>query len=980
MKRKVWILYVTISLLAMNGIAKEIKTGPTLADLPDAELPSKIVQEARAVNINRVVEDYRRALAITSDPQIRQHILVRLANLEITRSEQNQLASTTLEKFYDTPIAQYNELITAYKNEPDAAVAAADVLYYQLAKAYALDGRDIEATATLDSLADSFPESEYWNEAQFRRAEKAFSESKYAQAEALYKDASNGQNAAINENARYMQGWSQYKRGNYIDAIDTFDQLLKNHLGAAKTPEEAVPVLAALTPAARSMVDDALRVMSFSFANLDGAQSISEFQNNSGQSSYQYLFYSHLGSLYLEQERYQDSADTFLLFVKNNPNVNMAPEFSIRTIEVYEKGNFPSLVLPAKQEFVKHYGITGEYWRTRASVKENNILSISAMENLHLYITELAQYEHARAQGLLAKVNSPEEGVIAATDADVKEAFDAAAQWYKEFIQTFPNDERIGEMTFLMAEAFNQSEQLLLALNAYETVAFKQQDTQYGADAGYSTVLLTNGLMQQAEQQDRAAGITKADNNYQAVSAAWLLQQRKIENSLRFSELYSNDSRAVTVLAETAPTLLQLGELEQAALVAEKILAWQPVPEGSLQYSAWLVLGHSRFDRSMFSQAETAYWEVLTLHPTQKVESRGLTEKELRERIAASIYKQAETALTEQNPTAAISQFLRITQQLPKTSIAVQALFDAGNTAQQSENWSQAIDLLAQFRALYPNHELTAQLPSKLISVYQSQGNWMKAADELSLQSRTSTDSEVARQSLFTAAEYYDKESRWELTRDHYRTYANTYAEPLADLIEAQQRLSELYEEKNEISNRNFWLNKLLSRYKNTNSPTDRAHYLAARATSLFSESSFEGFTKISLTLPLNKSLSRKKKALETALAAQTRVLDFKIAEFTTKANFHIGEIYIQLSQALMNSERPNNLSVLELEQYDILLEEQAYPFEEKAIDLHAANAERSWSGIYDPWVQQSIDSLAKILPARYGKKEHTAEAFSDIF
>ena len=57
-------------------------------------------------------------------------------------------------------------------------------------------------------------------------------------------------------------------------------------------------------------------------------------------------------------------------------------------------------------------------------------------------------------------------------------------------------------------------------------------------------------------------------------------------------------------------------------------------------------------------------------------------------------------------------------------------------------------------------------------------------------------------------------------------------------------------------------------------------------------------------------------------------------------------------------------------EQYDVLLEEQAFPFEEKAIELHETNAQRTGDGVYDEWVQRSFDVLAKLKPARYAKAE----------
>jgi hypothetical protein len=71
-----------------------------------------------------------------------------------------------------------------------------------------------------------------------------------------------------------------------------------------------------------------------------------------------------------------------------------------------------------------------------------------------------------------------------------------------------------------------------------------------------------------------------------------------------------------------------------------------------------------------------------------------------------------------------------------------------------------------------------------------------------------------------------------------------------------------------------------------------------------------------------------------------------------------------------MDSDRPESLSELELEQYEILLEEQAFPFEEQAISLHEINMRRSWEGIYDDWVKKSFEELSRLMPARFDKQE----------
>ena len=90
----------------------------------------------------------------------------------------------------------------------------------------------------------------------------------------------------------------------------------------------------------------------------------------------------------------------------------------------------------------------------------------------------------------------------------------------------------------------------------------------------------------------------------------------------------------------------------------------------------------------------------------------------------------------------------------------------------------------------------------------------------------------------------------------------------------------------------------------------------------------------------------------------------------TTAATFGMAELYRKLGSDLMTSERPKNLDADAKEQYDVLLEEQAFPFEEKAIELHETNAQRTGDGVYDEWVQRSFDVLAKLKPARYAKTE----------
>jgi tetratricopeptide (TPR) repeat protein len=97
------------------------------------------------------------------------------------------------------------------------------------------------------------------------------------------------------------------------------------------------------------------------------------------------------------------------------------------------------------------------------------------------------------------------------------------------------------------------------------------------------------------------------------------------------------------------------------------------------------------------------------------------------------------------------------------------------------------------------------------------------------------------------------------------------------------------------------------------------------------------------------------------------------VAETTTAATYETAELYRTLAQDLLKSERPKKMSSDEIEQYNSLLDEQAFPFEEQSISIHELNAKRAQDGVYDESVRKSFTALAELKPARYGKTELSA-------
>jgi hypothetical protein len=208
-----------------------------------------------------------------------------------------------------------------------------------------------------------------------------------------------------------------------------------------------------------------------------------------------------------------------------------------------------------------------------------------------------------------------------------------------------------------------------------------------------------------------------------------------------------------------------------------------------------------------------------------------------------------------------------------------------------------------------------------------------------------------------------------------YSAYVKQYPRPLDQAQEARQKLADLAKQQGDGRARSQWLTEIIAADKVAGATrTDRSKYLAARGTLEQVEPDVAAFNSVKLVVPLDKSLKAKKKALDKVLASYSRALDYGVAEVTTASTFGMAELYRQLGADLTQSERPKGLDAEAKEQYDVLLEEQAFPFEEKAIELHEVNAQRASAGIYDESVRRSFEVLAKLKPARYAKAEISEE------
>lgn len=893
---------------------------PTLADLDPVELPAAR-QALPSVSLDEVAQIYRDVLAGPQDAETRLHISHRLADIEMLGAEERLATSAAAEPDFFEAIDAYETLLQENPDYPDR-----DRLLYQLSKAHALGGDTAESLAVLEQLGDAAPDSPFLAEALFRQAERRFVENDYAAAEALYTDVVGfGDETPYFTRALYMEGWSRFKRDNYRGAVASFTASL-DQLLPGDTPVDSLP------RAEQELAHDSLRIMAVVFSRQQGADSIAAAYDRLGARHWEHLVYESLGELYLSRERFDDSALAYQAYIERHPDSKRAHRFQVRVIETYEAAGFEQLIVEAKQDYVQAFSVSGHYWQ-QSDEEAQQTMSVRLRE----YVPELARYHHALAQGAGKR------------SQEATEQYASAAHYYRLYLDSFPGDPAEAELGFLLAESLYEAGNYRAAIDAYERVAYDFGDPANAADAAYTAILAYDKL-------------SAADSVGQHE-----LQRMRVESELRFQRTFASDDRAPAVLGHAAGTLLELEDYPGALAAATTLVGLAPTPDQSLLTPAWLVIGHSQVALDDFSGAEQAYQRGLALLPANDERAPAT-----REHLAAAIYRQGEQAVELGDDAVAAGQFQRAAAAAPESGIGVNAQFDAAQALQRAGELTQANTLLQDFRERRPDDALSAGIGATLLANYEQLELWADAANELDrMRASGEVEADASRQALVVAARYYEQAGDPASAIARYRSYAEEWPQPVDEQLEVINRLVELYAAAGNRDEQRHWLQRTMAAHDGAGAAqNDRSRYLAASAAAELADNTFTTFSELRLAQPVERTLPAKKRAMENAIAGYKRCNDYAVDQFITRCTYRLGLVYQQFSAELMSTERPAGLDPLALEQYEIMLEETAYPFEEKAIALHEANALRARKGVYDTWVQDSFVSLAQLLPARYGKRE----------
>jgi len=890
---------------------------------------------------DKAIAGYQAYLRNAPPDATRDSVARRLADMLIEVNENRENAGQAANKQeYEQAAQIYQDLLTRHPNN-----AENDYLLYQLARAQSDLGENQAAIATWARLAQQYPDSPLTAEVNFRRAENLFSAGEFAAASTAYgntlEKATQGHASPMVIQSLYKRGWALWREDQYDQAIENFLKVLDLVL---PKNTQSMTDLAKLPGAKRKQAEDTLHALALSFASTGQAKPIDQFfSQQHPERPYQPLLYEALAQFYIDKERYTDAANTYQAFAEHYPSHPKAPLFSARVIDVYERAHFGNQALAAREAYVRRYVPKSDYWQgkkpdpqVQAKVKE--------------YLLFVIQYYHAQSQSK--------------QQAQAQLGAQQAENWYGVFLDNYPNDTQTPHINFLLAELRYDEGKYQDAARTYERTAYEYPANQDGAPAAYVAVQAWEQALQKADANNRDA-----------------IRKSLINSAQRYAQRYPQQPQVAAVLLRAAEESFAMKDLAGTRRLALQV--YQKAPnDPAMQAKAKGLEADAAYAAQDYAAAEQAYAQAKAALARQgATPARDKALAAVNERLGDAVYKQGEQAREHGDVAAAAANFARVSEVSPESKAAGPAKYDAATALIQAGKANEAIPLLEQFKRSYPNDRLIPELDRKLAALYVQTNQPAKAAAEYAvIAERPQESADVRREALWQAATLYQKVGDQRAATEAFEHYVQRYPQPFDLAMEARQNLLMLAQKAGDNRQADYWRQQIIEADRNAGpARTVRSRTLAAQASLQLAQPIIQEYRQVKLVAPLKRSLEQKRHLLEQAMSRLQQAADYQIAEVSTQAIYQMGTLYQELSQALLDSQRPADLDADALAEYNAMLEDQAYGFEEKAIEIFTINADRANHGVQDKWVKASMDQLTKLYPARYAKSERHADVIEKL-
>ncbi|MBI5748732.1 MAG: tetratricopeptide repeat protein [Nitrospinae bacterium] len=652
------------------------------------------------------------------------------------------------------------------------------------------------------------------------------------------------------------------------------------------------------------LTDDSVSCLVMSLTHFNKIDEAVEYLQSKGVRGYATLVLEKIGEVLTQETRYENAIYVYDSLIKNFPDNPNIP-FMYEKMAALLEVNGDKETAIAKREILAH-----QYNYTTAWYKKNHPDGSEKIDSLIFRtIVDVSKEYHLKGK----------------SEANIK-YLQSAIDGYRNFLLLFPKSQNYKEINLLLAEALFDAGTYNEAAMEYEKTAKLYQETLKRGDIAYSAFLTHAVIFNKSEGDRRAV----------------------INNAARILEAYEKDFSLSGKLEKAHYTISDMYARIKAYDKARDII--MPLTKGKDFANAYKRIAELYLEEGNLGPSEDIYSKLFS---TSK-------DPELQEILAKLRYRLGDEYLKAGKLNEAVEKFNSAFTVYPDSDIGEGSLMKIGHIHIQRKNINGIRDVIGRMAKAYPNSSGSLSL---LVEAGQQIENDepLKAAMLYEEASSITSDSKNIQKLLFAAAIIYEKNKEYNKAVEVFKKYLLKNEIPPDREAEARYRLgySQIKSGKKEEGMETF------SRLKERGGQTD--NIFVAKAEFLILKERLNVYLDMKITQPFEETLSKKTELLNHLIKDYSDMARYKMPELLTEMFFSMGIALENFRDSILHSERPSDLTKEELEEYSFLLEEKAYPYDEKAVRVYENSLQISREyKVYNEWMRKGLERLVNLRPALY--------------
>lgn len=916
---------------------------------------------------------------------------------------------------YDEPQRLYEAVLQEF---PD--YQRLDEVLFRLGSGLLEAGEGAQAVTYLQRLVNNYSNSRYLPDANLALGEFFFDEQMTGIAKDYYEAVLAYENYRNHTYAVYKLGWTHFNMGEHRESADRFKQVIEGSDTAAwsflenQAANDLMLALAELDDGwieARDYFTE-LRGIEFAYTQLDRMAGYLEIQGQIAQAVAVYDW-----------------------FMGERPNHRNVPDWMDAIARSLRETNF--------EEYERRVNEYVNYLHPDSTWRQHNSGEERAINNANVFVeanlARLSNHHHRRAQNLNNQATRERGSQREQTEADAREGYAVAANYYQQFIDWFPDHPSSFDMTFFLGEIYLFAlEDHARAAQQYQNVVdlYNAGNTPAGADedeirtlvrdaarnivTAYNELVRLNHpesvLVDMAERAGEDPELTVQsidamrgeDGETPPIERQDLLEWELgfVVASDQFSNMFPDDNDTPTIDYVSAEIYRSRGHYDNCIPRYESIIRNAP------QHRYASFAGNSLLEANY----RLRRWDDVERWARHLLENRifDVTPRDsLQSAIAFAINERAIEYMDDERFDEAATDLLRLAGEFPDSDLAPGALFNAAAIFERGDQVNRSVEIYKQVVADYPQSPQAPESLYVLGLIHEARADFAAAAGFFErLGEESYRENENASDSVFNAAVLREAMEQWDRAIATYEDYLR-YFDEIENRNEVELHLAFLEKERKDLPAAERRFLAYLEKEDVPNTERVEIHLELGLIAEQLERRGWEDAAKghFARTLELWRELSDEEKAPLVDHAAQARFheaeyifrqfravqLSFPVARLTATATekagyqqdaekiwreivneirvgsvrsrrwaaaaaFRIGQSYQEFAEALFNLPMPSGLTPDQEFQYELSVEDLAFPLQDQALDAFnfALNVGLQLQA-YNEWSARSAQMISQL-------------------